>query len=193
MEDKKTIKWYKNVKKIYKFLLKILYSPEVIGSDNIPDEGAIIFAGNHRNAIDPTILMSATNRIVHFMAKKEAFKGLHGIMFKNIGLIQIDRKKSNQVSVRVAERILNEGGTIGIFPEGTRNKTKERLLPFKKGAVVMAQKTKAKIVPFAITGEYKLFKKSLKIKVGKPVDVSNLSKEDANEYLKNEILKLIKG
>ena len=177
-------------KAIYTFLLRILYRPKVIGKENIPEEGSLILAGNHRHAADPLVVMSNTNRMVHYMAKEELFKGLHGVIFNKIGLIKVNRNKSNPQAVIIAERILQEGGTVGIFPEGTRNKTEQDLLKFRTGAVRIAKSTNTKILPFATNGKYKLFKKCLIIKFGKPIDVSNMEIEKANNYLKQEVLKL---
>ncbi len=183
---------YKICKCIYKVLLKILYRPKVYGKENIPKEGNLILAGNHIMAVDPTLVMSSTNRIVHYMAKEELFKGFHGWLFKKIGLIKIDREKSNVAAILKAEEILKEGGTIGIFPEGTRNKTSNELLKFKLGTVKMAKETGAKIQPFAIRGQYKLLKKSVELEFGKPIDITNMETNEANDYLKNEILKLLR-
>ena len=182
---------YKICKNIYSPIIKMLYRPKVFGAENIPKEGRLIIAGNHKNALDPTIVMSNTNRIVHFMAKEELFKGIHGIIFKKIGLIKIHRKRSNPLAIIQAEDILNKEGTIGIFPEGTRNKTKQELLKFRTGTVLLAQKTNTKILPFAIRGDYKIFKNDLEIEFGKPIDVIGKQKEEANEYLRNEVLKLL--
>lgn len=183
---------YKICKCIYKVLLKILYRPKVYGKENIPKEGSLILAGNHIMAVDPTLVMSSTNRIVHYMAKEELFKGFHGWLFKKIGLIKIDREKSNVAAILKAEEILKEGGTIGIFPEGTRNKTSNELLKFKLGTVKMVKETGAKIQPFAIRGQYKLLKKSVELEFGKPIDITNMETNEANDYLKNEILKLLR-
>lgn len=183
---------YKICKIIYSFLLKILFRPKVYGIENIPKEGSLIFAGNHRHALDPIVVMSNTNRIVHYMAKEELFKGLHGIIFEKIGLIKIHRNKSNPLAVIEAENILKEGGTIGIFPEGTRNRTENELLKFRHGTVVIAKKTNTKIMPFAIKGKYKLFRKGVIIEFGNPIDVSKMELEEANEYLRNEVLKLLR-
>ena len=183
---------YETCKMIYSTLLKIIYSPKAIGKENIPSEGAIIFAGNHKHAVDPTMVTSNTDRIVHYMAKAELFKGLHGIIFKRLGLIKVYRDRKNPRAIIEAEEILKNGGTIGIFPEGTRNKTKEELLKFRHGAVKIAKKTNTKIVPFAIRGRYKLFRKSVIIEFGKPIDVSKMEIEEANEYLRNEVLKLLR-
>ena len=111
---------YRLLKTIYTVLLKILFRPQIIGKKNIPEDGALIFAGNHKHAVDPTMVMMSTNRVVHYMAKEELFKGIHGWLFNKIGLIKVYRGKSNPQAVVEAEKILKNGGTVGIFPEGTR-------------------------------------------------------------------------
>lgn len=184
---------YNLIKPIYTILLKIIFRPKVIGKENIPTDGALIFAGNHKHAADPVMVMSSTNRIIHYMAKEELFKGLHGILFNKMGLIKIHRGKSNPLAVIEAEKILNNGGTIGIFPEGTRNKGKDDLLKFRYGAVRIAQKTNTQILPFAIRNKYRIFKKSVVIEFGKPIDITKMELEEANEYLRNEVLKLLKN
>lgn len=183
---------YHIIKPIYTILIKIIFRPKVIGKENIPKDGALIFAGNHKHAVDPTMVMMSTKRIVHYMAKEELFRGLHGILFKNIGLIKVYRGRSNPNAVIEAENVLNKGGTIGIFPEGTRNKSTEELLKFRHGAVAIAKKTGTPILPFAIKNKYKIFRKSVVLEFGKPIDVSNMETEEANEYLKNEVLKLLR-
>lgn len=183
---------YKVCKVIYKTPLKILYRPIVIGKENIPEDGAIIFAGNHRHAFDPIVVMSNTKRIVHYMAKESLFKGIHGFIFKQIGLIKVYRSKNNPEAVSSAIEVLKQGGTIGIFPEGTRNRTSEDLLKFKHGAVSIAKQSNSKIIPFAIKGEYKIFGKNLTIEFGKPVDVSNMEVTEANDYIRNEVLNLLR-
>ena len=182
---------YAMVKPIYVVLLKVLFHPKVIGKENIPKEGPLIFAGNHKHAVDPTMVMSSTRRIVHFMAKEELFKGLHGVLFENMGLIKIYRHQTNTLAIKEAEQILQKGGTIGIFPEGTRNKTAEKLLKFHHGAVAIAQKTNTPILPFAIKGNYQLFRKNVVIEFGKPIDVSKMELEEANHYVRNEVSELL--
>ena len=82
MKENKTL--YKIAKAIYSKLLKIIYRPTVKGTKNIPEKGAIIFVGNHKHAFDPIMVMSNTNRIVHYMAKESLFKGIHGKIFERI-------------------------------------------------------------------------------------------------------------
>ena len=54
------------------------------------------------------------------------------------------------------------------------------------------EKTNSKIVPFAIRGQYKVFKKGLNIEFGKPIDISNMEIEEANEYVRDEVLNLLR-
>lgn len=190
MKENKTL--YKFLKLIYSSLLKVLYRPTAIGVENIPEEGPVIFAGNHRHAFDPVVVMTHTKRTVHYMAKESLFKGFHGFLFKQIGLIKVYRTRNNPEAIESAVELLKQGGTLGIFPEGTRNKTEEELLRFKHGAVTIAKQSNSKIVLFAIKGEYKLFRKKLIIEFGKPVDVSNMELEEANDYIRNEVLNLLR-
>lgn len=189
---KENKKLYKFLKIIYSNLLKLLYRPQAHGTENIPEEGPIIFVGNHTHAFDPVMVMTHTKRIVHYMAKESLFKGIHGKLFESIGLIKIHRTKSNPMAVVEAQKILEQGGAVGIFPEGTRNRTEQELLKFKHGAVAIAKQANAKIVPFAIKGKYRLFKKGLTIEFGKPVDVSKMEIEEANNYTRNEVLSILR-
>lgn len=184
---------YSFFKAIYFTIITILYRPKFIGKDNIPKEGAVILAGNHKHALDPTLVMMSTNRVVHFLAKAELFKGIHGKIFEKIGLIKVDRKKSNPLAIKKSKEILNNEGVIGIFPEGTRNKTKEVVLRFHHGAVTLAKSTNSKIVPFAIKGEYKLFRNNLIIEFGKPYNILEEEEvKEANDDLKKEIVELLR-
>ena len=190
MKENKTL--YQFLKLIYSSLLKVLYRPKAKGVENIPKEGAVIFVGNHRHAFDPVVVMTYTKRTVHYMAKESLFKGIHGLLFKGIGLIKVYRTRNNPVAVIEAVEILKNGGAVGIFPEGTRNKTNQELLKFRHGAVAIAKQANAKIVPFAIKGEYKLFKKGLEIEFGEPVDINKMETEEANNYMRNEVLELLR-
>ena len=189
---KENKKLYKTLKIIINPLLKILYRPKAKGTENIPKDGPIIFAGNHKHAFDPVVVMTNTDRMVHYMAKESIFKGLHGKILEAIGIIKVYRTRSNPMAVIEATKILEQGGAIGIFPEGTRNRTQEELLKFRQGAVAIAQKAKSPIIPFAIKGQYRLFRKGLTIEFGKPIDVTQMGLEEANDVVRSEVLNLLR-
>ena len=88
---------------------------------------------------------------------------------------------------------LNEGKVIGIFPEGTTNKTKDIILPFKIGAVKMASETNTKIIPFVITGKYKLFNNKLTIEFLQSIKIPKVNDlTEYNEKLMNIISEKLK-
>ena len=100
---KENQKLYKIAKAIYSKLLKILYNPTTKGTKNIPEKGPIIIVGNHKHAFDPIMVMSHTNRTIHYMAKESLFKGIHGKILESIGTIKIHRNKSRSEERRVGK------------------------------------------------------------------------------------------
>lgn len=168
----------------------ILFRPKYINKNNIPKNGPVVLAGNHKSNFDCASLVCSTNRVVHFLAKKELLDTKLKFFFKGMGIIPVDRKNKNPEALKEAIRNLNNNKVIGIFPEGTTNKTNNVIMPFKYGAVKMASEANAYIVPFSITGEYKFFGK-LKITFGEAYKVSkDLEKENA--ILMNKVTSLIK-
>ena len=135
----------------------------------------------------------ATKRVIHYMAKKEYFDGKMAWFFKLVGCIPVDRSIKDHNATEKALSILRNDGAIGLFPEGTRNKTKDVfLLPFKFGTVSMAKKTNATIVPFGLTGDYKFRSKNLTIRYGTPFKVGDMDLEEANNKLYQEVESLMK-
>ncbi len=192
MKNKPKLKtWgYSLFKPILGFIFKIYYKPIIINKKNIPKSGPIIICGNHMHIYDQCPVILSTKRIIHYMAKKEYFEGKLKWFFKITGCIPVNREIKDNNATALAIEILNKGGAIGLFPEGTRNKTKEFLLPFKFGAVSMAKKTNATIVPFGISGKYKRNEK-LMIRFGQPFKVENMTLEEANKKLYDEVSSLM--
>ena len=150
---------YKITKPIINLFVKITFRPKYIGLENIPKSGKIVLAGNHTNILDPLLIISSTKRVIHFLAKDSLYKGFKG---------------------NIAISYLNKEASIGVFPEGTINKTDDIIMPFKIGAVKMAYETDSYIVPFTIKGKYKVFNNNLKIEFFKPYKIcrDNLTLEN---------------
>lgn len=168
----------------------IFFRPKIVGREKIQKDGGVILAGNHRHIFDPCMPILSTKRPVHYMAKKELFNSPIGWFFKVVGCIPVDRGHDNTDSKEAALEVLREGEVLGIFPEGTRNKSLNGLLPFKYGAVSMSNKSGALIVPFAITGKYRLFNNKLTVRFGEGFVASD-DLERANKRLVSEIEELI--
>lgn len=162
-----------------KFYQKILvktanlfYSCKVFGKENIPEESAVICC-NHLSAIDVLYLVNHFNKNTFFVAKKELFqKKFSGSFLSSFGGIPIDRDNVDVSALMNIIRMLKSGKNMVIFPEGTRNKTgTTELLPFKAGSVVLAMKTKKKVLPVIIYRKAKFLRKNYMI-IGKPFDLN---------------------
>jgi len=156
----------------------------VEGLENIPP-GVCIFAANHVSNMDPLAFLPAIPRRISILAKKEVFR--IPILSKAIRLakfIPVERgdRESAAESVDLAVQYLKEGRSFAIYPEGTRSRD-GRLLPFKKGAFVMAIQAGVPVVPVSIVGAHKLMRKGewamrpgeVVVRFGPPVDASKYS------------------
>lgn len=182
--------FYKIVKPIVSFLFHVLYRPTIIGIENIPKDGGVVLAGNHTKWLDPVMLVSINKRQVHFLAKKELFDGACRFIVKGMGCISVDRKKHDKNVLKNAYECLNANRIVGVFPEGTINRTGDVIMPFKIGAVKMSSETDSLLVPFVINGEYKLFRKGVVIEFLRPRKISK-NLEDENEKLMEIVSKKI--
>lgn len=183
---------YKIAKKILKPIFYKKCDPTVLNAEVVPKDGPIVLCGNHMHVLDQCGPLFEIPRVVHYMAKKEYFDNFKTRwFFKMVGCISVDRENHEEAkkAKEKAISILKKGGAIGIFPEGTRNKTDAFLLPFKYGAVSMAKKADATIVPFAVTGKYEKGG-NLMVRFGEPFKVTDMTLEEANDKLFNVIKSL---
>ena len=152
--------FYKIVRPLVSFLIHFLFRVEVVGLENIPRKGRILLAGNHTKWLDPVMLVGVQKRQIHFLAKEELFHGITKFIVKGMGCVPVNRKIHDKNALHSAYQFLEKELCVGIFPEGTINRTDDVIMPFKMGAVKACYKTKSELVPFVITGKYKLFRKS---------------------------------
>ena len=178
---------YKLLKPILSPIFKFYYNPKIVNKEYLNVTGPILIVGNHKHLMDQCLVIISTKRVIHYMAKKEYFDGKFSWFFKFTGCIPVNRQIHDKNAKDLALGELFNGGAIGLFPEGTRNRTDKILLPFKYGAVSMAKKTDATIIPFAITGDYKFRSKNLKITFLPPFKVGDMDLESANKKLENII------
>lgn len=182
---------YKLLTPLMRIAFRLWYNPKIIGKEKIPSDGAIVIACNHKHVYDQCLTVMATKRVIHYMAKKEYFDGKLAPLFKIVGCIPVDRTRRDFSSAKSALAVLKKDGAVGIFPEGTRNKTDEFMLPLKEGAVAMAKRGDAYIVPCGLTGDYRFRSKNLTIRYGEPFKVDNMTLAEANEKLRGEIERLM--
>lgn len=181
--------FYRIVRPLITCLFRIVYRPTYKGLENIPQNGPVVLGGNHTNNLDCLLLISTTKRVIHFLAKDSLMKGLKKPIFKNMGIIPVNRSIHDKNALKSAINALEEEKIIGIFPEGTINRTEDIIMPFKIGCVKMAHDTKSPIVPFIITGKYKKFKRNIEIEFLPPYIPTNDNLTEENQKLMNIISK----
>lgn len=168
-------------------LFKLLYHPRVLGRGNIPKSGAVIIAGNHKSNLDCILIASCLWRQVHFMAKDELFRGGFRYFFRALGTIPVNRRIRDASALSEARAILDKGGVIGIFPEGSFNRTKETVMPFKPGAARMAARSHAALVPFAIKGKYTVIGRRVEIEFYPAIETAERDAASIGHELENTV------
>lgn len=126
------------------------WKPRVLGAWRVPASGPVIFAVNHAHNIDGPMLMGTAPRPVHFLIKKEAFVGPLGRFLDGIGQLKVDRDSTDRTAIARALAVLEHGGVLGIFPEGTRGEGDFASL--RAGLAYFAVRSGAPIVPVAVLG-----------------------------------------
>ncbi|MGW0558893.1 lysophospholipid acyltransferase family protein [Streptomyces sp. NPDC002926] len=127
-----------------------LWKPRVLGAWQVPAAGPVILAVNHSHNIDGPMLMGTAPRPVHFLIKKEAFIGPLDPFLLGIGQLKVDRSTADRTAITNALGVLENGGVLGIFPEGTRGEGDFASL--RAGLAYFALRSGAPIVPVAVLG-----------------------------------------
>ena len=127
-----------------------LWRPRVLGAWKVPVSGPVIFAVNHSHNIDGPMVMGVAPRPTHFLIKKEAFIGPLDPFLLAIGQVKVDRDTTDRTAITQALGVLDNGGALGIFPEGTRGEGDFAAL--RAGLAYFAVRGGAQIVPVAVLG-----------------------------------------
>lgn len=189
------MEFYQFARSVVYGALKPFYRFDIIGKEHFPKEGGVLLCSNHIDALDPPVVGITAPRPVNFMAKEELFKLpiLKGILPK-VHAFPVKRGLSDRQALRTAVNLLKDGQVVGLFPEGTRNRTGQLGKGFS-GAGFFALRGNAVVVPCAIIGPYKIFRK-VKIVYGEAIDMepyreSRAKPEEVTEVIMAHIQKLL--
>ncbi len=142
------------LKKIFQAGLRLAYGGvDVQGMNNVPPDGPLIVASNHRSYLDPMILASFLPRRVYHMAKRELFRNpLFAKLITYYGAFPVDREGTARASTfRMARTLLGLNGAVVIFPEGgIVDSTTE--VEVKEGVATLAAMSRAPVLPVYIAG-----------------------------------------
>ena len=160
----------------------------VLGEENVPKDTAVLYVGNHRSYFDILLTYVRVPRPTGYVAKKEMLRyPLLSNWMRYLHCLFLDRQnvKEGLKTILAAIDKVRSGISICIFPEGTRNKTSDTLLPFHEGSFKIAVKGDVPIVPITLLNTADIFedhlpkikKTTVVLEYGKPIYVNELDKE----------------
>ncbi len=146
-----------------KFLIifKLFFRLKVAGQENIPQDGPFIIVANHSSLLDPIILGVSIKPKIIFVAAAYLFEiRWLGYLLRKANSIPVQRENDIK-AIKQSLKILQQGGVLGIFPEGGVDRQKDDL-PIKAGAAYLATKVGVPIVPIRIKGADKVLPRGAK-------------------------------
>ena len=159
------------------------------GNEPEPEEGPYLVCANHQTALDVIFLCAVLRRQQpHFMAKAELFKvPVLGPLVRKLGAFPVARGKGDVGAIKHAIKLLGEGRSVGVFPQGTRCPGRElRDCNVKAGAGMIAARTGAQVLPvyIKIKGRKWRFFRRVDVIVGKPIPFADFhyDAEASGEY-----------
>jgi 1-acyl-sn-glycerol-3-phosphate acyltransferase len=192
---------YAIVKAILFPFLRLYFRMHISGADRIPASGAAIVAPNHKSFFDSFFIALATRRHLRFMGKSELFEGPSARLLVRLGAFPVRRGESDLDALATARTILDQGGLLALFPEGTRVRDPETLGSPRRGAGRLAIEAGAPIIPAAITGTDHLWlgpiptPKRVQVAFAEPIEVGALAAtpEAAGELVEQTVWPEVKG
>lgn len=202
----------KHVQEVFrKVISRVGVTVQVEGMENltsIPKDEAVMFIGNHRSWADVVIGYTVIDRPTAFIAKDELKKIKPIIPWMEVLHCQFMVRNDMRQSLKVileAIRLVKEGISVWIYPEGTRAKgeTEEDMLPFKDGSFKIAQKSGCKIVPIAMLNTRAILEDQLpgirgqyvRVRILEPIEFSKLTADEMNsigEYARQKLLNAVR-
>lgn len=176
---------------IFRFLFRVLTRVEVIGVEKVPLRGGYILATNHLSRLDPPLLFMLIERndLTALVADKYQKYPFISWFVNTLKGIWIHREDADFGALKEARRYLQEGGLLGIAPEGTRSRSKG-LQPGKPGVAYLADKASVPVVPVAISGTegaiYKILtlrRPKIRVVFGDPIHFPPVNRERRDEML----------
>ena len=183
--------FYRTFYLIVGWFVKLIFNIRVVGKENQPkkDDGPFIICANHMSATDPVVIAVSLKHIQpHFMAKSQLFKNKFvSWFFRNLGCYPVNRDGNDVGALKTTLRLVKDGKSIGIFPQGTRHKGVDpRETKVRGGVGMICGYTGAKVLPIYIDTKdntTKMFRRRTVI-IGKPITPEEIAyvPRQAGEY-----------
>ena len=178
-----------------RIFMYIVFRIQIIGRENLAQEGGVVVCANHRSNWDPLFVAVACRRPVNFMAKEELFESALGNwFFRSVNVFPVRRNANDRSAIKKAWSIVKSGQVLGMFPEGTRGKHGPAASA-KAGVTMIAIKAGGVVQPIAIKGKPKPFHR-VQIVIAPPIayDRKALGKLDHEDYnrMAGEVMDIIR-
>lgn len=166
---------------------------EVTGLELLDPNQTYIFTPNHQSLIEVPLWVAYLERNLAYLGKKEVFKyPIFGYGIRLVGVVPVDRSNSPAAveSAKLATENIRRGKSYVVYPEGTRS-SDGGLLPFKKGAFMMAIDAGVPVVPITISGatrimpkaQIKIFPSTVRVTIHEPISTAGYSKVNIAELM----------
>lgn len=172
-------------------MLHTYFRVRIYGAENVPQSGSLVVASNHASYFDPPIVSSCVRRPVAYMAKEELFRvPILAQAIKLYGAYPVSRGSADRNAIRAALECIENGWAVGVFLEGTRT-LDGRITNPKRGALLLAAKAKAPILPVSVWGTEKILQKGsavpravpITVRIGKLIDAPSSSNKEELQNL----------
>lgn len=175
---------YRVVHAVLSPAVKAVWRPTVTGRERVPVRGPAILAANHQSYLDSYFLPAVLDRAVFYLGKSDYFRGWRRYFYEGVGVMPVAREggDAGERSLGSGQEVLEHGGLLGIYPEGTRSPD-GRLYRGKTGPVRLAMRTGSPILPVAIVGSFRILptgarvprRLPLAIHIGEPLPLERWS------------------
>lgn len=159
------------------------------GTENIPpgDGRGLVIVANHQTYLDPYWICLPVYRPLRFMAWDRTFNWfLVGPLIRKLGAFPVNIEKGSVASMKESLKVLSQGATLVVFPEGSRAFSDGKLQVFKNGASRLAIGAEVPVLPVTIRGGNKVWPRDWKFPRPGKVEVIYHAAIDAREFRTGE-------
>lgn len=190
--------WWIIVRSVVRVAMWLVYRLRCRNRARIPRSGPALYVSNHQSHLDPPIVGCLTGPLACLARADLLTVPFWGPVMHQIGAIPIDRDRGDAGAMRAALEVLQAGGRVLVFPEGTRTRDGS-IGTFRPGLLVLVKRTGAPVVPIAIEGahaawpigrKYPRLRGRIAVTAGDPIPAAELlamSREAAMEHLRKTI------